>query len=74
MKPTPEASSPETAAAVLAFLAEHPTAGIREIGRGVGRGRSTAARAVSALIQAGRVVVERRGTGDRYPSRYRVVA
>lgn len=65
-------ASPETQSAVLAFLREHPTAGIRDIGAGIGRGRTTAHRAVAALVADGRVVVERAGTGAGYPTRYRV--
>lgn len=52
-------------------MATHEPASIRDIGAALGRGRSTVQRAVAGLVADRRVVVERRGTGKDYPTRYR---
>lgn len=77
--PPKEAPSPETCQIVLGQLladadeAMLVTVSIRALARRVGCGRSTADRAVQALLSTGTLEIERKGTGYGYPTRYRVV-
>lgn len=71
---TREVAAPERSRQVLEYLAEHPTASFRDISAELGIGRTTANRAVYRLIDENKLVVERMGTGDGYPTTYRVTA
>lgn len=49
------------------------TASNRAIAKELSIGRTTAARAVARLLTDEAIVIDRLGTGDQYPTRYRIV-
>ena len=75
-----EPSSPETAAAVYSLLKERAATGDvvamsnRDIGALLGIGRSTSCRALSLLVDTGRIELMSPGRGHRYPAMYRIAS
>lgn len=79
MHTTTEPSSPEAAQRVLTILQDRAIGDIaamsvRQIGDALGIGRSTASRALHRLVSEGKISEHRRGTGDGYPSQWKLEA
>lgn len=74
-----EISSPETADRVLDELSRRAddgclsAASIRDVATSLGIGRQTALNALRRLERDARIVRIRRGTGDRYPTTWKVL-